>query len=262
MTLDSALWFAGSFAEAAVIGLLVYRRVWRTLPVFFSYSIWALVGSFVAYAVHCKFPRHYGTAYLLELIIDSGLLLAILVELAWSVLRPVRVYLRRSALIYIAGGLLLLGAAIWPFASLPALDLPTHKLHLVVQLQQTVSILQILFLLALIACSQLLSIGWRNREFQVATGLGFYSVVNLTIAMLHMHETAISQYQLLNRVLIASYICSLLYWIVSFAQREAERHEFTPQMQNMLLAVAGAARTTRVALADAQAHKDRPRDGI
>ena len=43
---------------------------------------------------------------------------------------------------------------------------------------------------------------------------------------------------------------SLVYWIVSFAQREQERHEFTPQMQNFLLAMTGATRSARVALAN------------
>jgi len=35
---------------------------------------------------------------------------------------------------------------------------------------------------------------------------------------------------------------------VSFAQKEAERREFSPQMQGLLLAVAGSARSTRIAL--------------
>jgi hypothetical protein len=48
----------------------------------------------------------------------------------------------------------------------------------------------------------------------------------------------------------ASYLFSLLYWVFSFAQQEAERHEFTPQMQTFLLAVAGAAKSSRINLVD------------
>jgi hypothetical protein len=58
------------------------------------------------------------------------------------------------------------------------------------------------------------------------------------------------QYHLLNQIVIASFLCSLLYWVFSFAQKEAERREFTPQMQNLLLAVAGVARENRVSLHD------------
>jgi hypothetical protein len=55
----------------------------------------------------------------------------------------------------------------------------------------------------------------------------------------------------------ASYTCSLLYWVYCFAQQEAKRREFTPQMQNFLLAMAGTARSTRVSLSDSRSRKDR-----
>ena len=70
--------------------------------------------------------------------------------------------------------------------------------------------------------------------------------------MLEAHETTESQVYHLNQLVVAGFLCSLLYWLVSFAQKEAERREFTPQMQNFLLAVAGAARSTRVALTDSR----------
>jgi hypothetical protein len=41
--------------------------------------------------------------------------------------------------------------------------------------------------------------------------------------------------------------------MVCFAQKVPERREFTPQMQNFLLAVAGNARTARIALANSSA---------
>ena len=57
----------------------------------------------------------------------------------------------------------------------------------------------------------------------------------------------------LNQALIASYIVAMMYWVFSFAQKEAERREFTPQMQNFLLAVAGVARADRAALTNSAA---------
>jgi hypothetical protein len=58
---------------------------------------------------------------------------------------------------------------------------------------------------------------------------------------------------------IASFICALFYWIFSFAQKEAERREFTPQMQNLLLAVAGVARAERTALTATSHPGNQPR---
>jgi hypothetical protein len=122
--------------------------------------------------------------------------------------------------------------------------------RMLVRSQQTVSILRVLLFLVLAGFSQLLSIGWKDRELQVATGLGFYSLVSLSITVWHSHQTTDVQYRSLEGLLAAIYVCPLLYWVFSFSQKEAERREFSPQMQGLLLAVAGAARSTRIAMAD------------
>jgi hypothetical protein len=64
-------------------------------------------------------------------------------------------------------------------------------------------------------------------------------------------------YHQLDQMLVASYVGSLAYWVFSFAQKEAVRREFSPQMQGMLLAVAGAARGSRIALTGSSSGKSR-----
>jgi hypothetical protein len=252
MGLDNTIWLAGILIEAVVVGLLFYKRIWRLLPLFCVYLAWDLlsnVGGFAArHLLHGGFTS-YLTTYLVETVIDSVLQFGVLVELAWSVLRPIRSSLPRYTLLFIAILILAVGAAVWPFTTTPGM---THYkgFQLVVHLQETVSVLRILFFLALAGCSQLLSIGWRDRELQVATGLGLYSLVSLGVTMLQAHQTKGSVYGQLNQFVIGAFICSLLYWVFSFAQKEAERREFTPQMQSFLLAMAGAARANRAALAE------------
>jgi hypothetical protein len=257
MGLDNALWLVGIVAEVAVILLLFYRRVWRTLPVFCVYCVWDLFSNAALYAAFRYFPASYLTVYLADMGIDSAVEFGVLVELAWSVLRPFRASLPRGAVLMVGGLVVALGVVIWPFAVIPGFGNLPSEYHLLMRLQQTTSILRVLFFLALAAGSQLLSIGWRNRELQVATGLGFYSLVGLAVAMLHTHPGMDPLYVHLNQVVVASYVSSLLYWVFSFAQKEAERRAFSPQMQSMLLAVAGAARTSRVALADARSARTR-----
>jgi hypothetical protein len=257
MSLDNALWLVGILIETAVLGLLLYRRVWRTMPVFCVYCAWVLLVNAGLYAAIRFFPGVYLTAYLVESAIDSALQFGVLVELVWSVLRPLRASLSRRALLVVGGVVLALGAAIWPFAVIPGFYNWSPQWHILIRLEQTTAILRVLFFLVLAGGSQLLSIGWRDRELQVATGLGFYSMVSLAVAMLHTHLTTRVQYGRLNQIEVAGYLCSLLYWVFSFAQQEAERREFSPQMQHLLLAVAGSARSTRMALTDGQAGNDR-----
>ncbi len=254
--LDNALWFAGVLTETAVVCLLFYRRTWRTLPVFCSYCIWDVLSNLSEYATESFYPNRYFDALFALTIIDAALLFCVLVELAWSVLRPLRTSLSRRALVVVAALILIAGAAIWPFAAFPGLvHVTTEQGLLYAQLQLTVSILRILFFLLLAAGSQWLSISWRDRELQVATGLGFYSIVTVTVTLLQAHETTESQFYHLSQLAVAANVCSLLYWLVCFARKEAERREFTPQMQSFLLAVAGAAHSTRVALTESRANK-------
>jgi hypothetical protein len=262
VSLDNALWFAYIVVEAVLIGLISYRRFWRNFPVFFTYCVWDLSSNFAVYIISRSYSTQsnvYANSYLIQAAIDSVLQFGVLVELTWAVLRPLRASLSRVALVPISVLILILGAFIWPFAALPGPGV-THAervVHILMQLQQTVTILRVCFFLALAGCSQWLSVGWQDRELQVATGLGFYSIVSLGVAMLNTHQSSQVQYRHLNEVVIGSYILSLVYWLYNFAQQEVARREFTPQMQNFLLAVAGAAHSSRVALTESRSEKTR-----
>jgi hypothetical protein len=258
MGLDIALWLAYIVVEAAVVGMLIYRRIWRILPFFCCYCAWDILSNVGAYVSQQYFPTSYFRVYFAETILDSALQFCVLVELAWSVLRPVRSSLPRSSLAVLSALILVAGAAIWPFAAIAGLShVVSRQALLLLQLQHTVSILRILFFLVLAGGSQLLSIGWRDRELQVATGLGFYSLVTMAISIVQTHQSTGPQYIRLEQFVVISFLVSLVYWLVSFAQKTAERREFTPQMQGFLLTVAGAAHSSRVALTESRPEKTR-----
>lgn len=257
MNLDNAFWFAYILIEAALIGLLAYRRAWRLLPLFFAYCVWDIVSNIASSQFHHLSYSAYLNTYLVQTIIDSVLMFGVLVELAWSVLRPVRSSLPRMTILVIAMIILVLAVIIWPLTTFSTLPSYSLEFRIVLYLQRTCSVLRILIFLVLAGCSQLLSISWRDRELQIATGLGFYSLVTLAVSMLQPHLVTKQEYIRLNQIGVASFLCSVMYWIFSFSQKEAARQEFTPQMQRVLLAMAGTARTTRAALEDSRASKSR-----
>ncbi len=262
ISVDNAIWIAGIVTETAVVCLLFYRRIWRTLPIFCVYCIWDTLSNLAAYIINRSYPGGYLYLhfYFVETAIDSVLEISVLVELTWSVLRPIRGSLPRGAPVVVGALILAAGAVIWPFAGLSGVHLYRHSL-LLAHLEHTVSILRVFLFLLMAAGSQLLSIGWRDRELQVATGLGFYSMVSLAVSILHAHQSTGSQYVYSEQFVAIAYFCSLIYWVVSFSQKETERRAFTPEMQNFLLAISGAARSARMALADAQASKPPKFDG-
>ena len=261
MTLDTALFLAGLAAEAAIVILLLSKRAYRTLPFFFLYVSWSLLSDVTEYALVHKFPDSDLRIYLIATIIDSFLQFGVLLELSMSVLRPVRSSLPRGAIIAVGIFIAVICAAIWPFAITPGIAQLRFESRLIVHCQLTFAAMRILFFLALAGLSQLLSIGWRDRELQIATGLGFFSIVSLSVALLHTNQgPGAAQYHVLEQLVSASYLCSIGYWIVSFAQKVPERREFTPQMRSFLLALAGNARTARIAITDSSESKTGRRD--
>jgi hypothetical protein len=254
---DSFLLIAGLCAEAAVLLLLLFRRVYRTLPVLCLYVAWSLLSDTVQPSAAKHYPTHAMTLLVVSVAIDSLFQFGVLLELSRSVLKPLAKFLPRWTSAGVAALIVIVCAAVWPFSRSHVFGAFPPKFMILVHLQQTFSILRILFFLVLAGCSQLLSIGWRDRELQVATGLGFYSMASVAVSILHTRADLLPHYHRMDQFVAASYVCSLIYWVYCFSQQEATRREFTPQMQNFLLALAGTARTTRMALTDSGPVKDK-----
>ncbi|MFC5861993.1 hypothetical protein ACFPT7_06790 [Acidicapsa dinghuensis] len=152
------------------------------------------------------------------------------------------------------------GLIVWPLAGMTMPPGLSKHGELYVHFQQTVAILRVVCFLFMAGFSQVLSIGWKDRELQVATGLGFFSIVTLIVAVLHSHQEAGTlYYHWLDRATTCSYIGSLSYWIVSFVTKEQERKEFSPQMQELLLLMSGGARASRIALGELPSDQQRKR---
>lgn len=240
---------SGMVAEAAIILLMLRGRTFSAFPIFFFYLCWSLFSDALLYYVRVDHGDRFFNIYIFQLSVDSAMIFAVLVELAWSVVKPIRKSLpKRSLGVIIA--LFALGALIvWPIAGLVAPDDLSPQFMMLFRLQQTPAILRAVFFLALAAFSQLLSISLRDRELQIATGLGFFSIVSLAVTILHTHKSlGAASYLWLDRSAGISYLAALVYWTYCFARQPVERREFTPQMKSMLLAIAGAARTARIDL--------------
>lgn len=247
--MESVLLAAGITAEALVIALLAWRRVYRRLPVFCAYIVWGLLSDCAMPLLQAHFPSTYVRWYLLEMSLDSVLQYCVLVELGWSVLRPLHAMPPRRVLPAVALGVLLAGVAVWPFTMEPGLAGTRWDYELIIRLSEAFSMLRVVFFLALAVASHWLTVGWRNRELQVATGLGVYSLVSLAGSLIHKHQTVSTDaYHWVEMAISASYFVSLLYWIVSFAQKEPPPRALPEGAQEVLAGMAATAREQRAAV--------------
>jgi hypothetical protein len=216
----------GVIAEALVLALLSWRREYRRLPMFFIYIVWAVVSDCSMPVLHWRFPDAYVGIFLVETSLDSLLQYGVLVELAWSVLRPFHVLPPRRVLPATALGVLAAGVLAWPFSVMPGTARLAWDTVLIVRVQETFAILRVVFFLVLAIASHWLAIGWRNRELQIATGLGLYSLGSLAGTLAHQYQSVGTlNYHRVDFAIAASYFGSLLYWVVSFAQKEPPRPE-------------------------------------
>jgi hypothetical protein len=235
----------GIVAEATFIAVLVWRRTYRSFPVFFSYIVWGLAGDSTILTLQIVTQSQSLAPFEIETYIDSLFQYLVLIELAWSILRPMQRSLPKGFLPGIS--LLIAATAVlaWPLSQIKETPGLAWQFLFALHTQRTFAILRVLFFLALVCSSQFLRISWRDREFQVATGLGFYSLVSLAGTIVHSHQFFGLQYLYVDVAVGCSYLLALGYWIYSFVQQEAPRREMTPEMQDLLLGMAGALRRQR-----------------
>jgi hypothetical protein len=169
-------------------------------------------------------PEGYLRFYLIEMTIDALFQFGILAELAGSVHRHNRATSpRRTVLVLL---LLLAGTLIWPMATWTAPVNSTILGKLLVLLLHSVAVLRAAFVLALVWWSSLQGLRWPDRELRIVTGIGFYSIVALAVAILHTHQAVGPLYHWLDEVAAVSYLAALAYWILAFAVREPKPRAF------------------------------------
>ena len=246
--LDTALMWSGIAAQAGLVALLIWRRAYKRLPLFCIYLLWCITSDSLGLLVSTRFANIYPRYFVYQMCLDCFLQFCVLVELAWSLLKPLQSSLPRWTVPGIAGLIFIAGLAVWPISGSTLMHGLPPEWHFFLRLRQTASMLQILFCVVLAGGSHLFSISWRDRELQVATGLGFYSLINLAVSLLHAQMPKVAYYHKVDQILPVAYLCTLVYWAWSFAQQEAVRQEFTPQMRSFLLTVSGAAHAGRIAL--------------
>ena len=248
MNFETMLVLAAVFGELAVFALLISKQMWSSFPVFVAFTFWTAISDLTFVVLSHQHLLKTLTPYMYELTADSLLQFAVLAELMRSVVRPIRNSLPKGSfwLIYVL--LIVVGVLAWPLASMSTqTNLRTHGQFLLV-LNQTVGILRIVFFLLMAGFSQILSIGWRDRELQIASGLGFYASVSLVVAIVHSHGMVGPRYHWLDLVTSLGYLGTLTYWVVCFSIKEPEIRKISPQMQRFLVSIGGTVHADRFAL--------------
>jgi hypothetical protein len=243
--LYASFYLIGLIAEISLFVVLLVRKQYKTFPVFTLSIGVGLLGDIVTVVLMTTSTRQTMQS------VDFGLLpleylldLTVLLEISSNVLRPVRTSLPRGAvrafviavIISVLGGIALAdhfgnsGNKIQDFK---------------VPLDLTVGLLRMIIFAATAGFAQLLGIGWRDKVLQLATGLAFYSAVDLVVSLV-AHYSGDSKDLEAMRMIALTF--QLIFFVWVFTTKEVRRKEFSPQMEQFLVTLAGRAKLARTAL--------------
>jgi hypothetical protein len=235
--------------EIGLLVVLVLRRQYKIFPVFSFYVAFSVLNDIAIGALLVVFSAHIAQSAALALLPLEYLIdLAVLLEIAWNVLRPVHASLPPGSLrVFLAGvALSLLGGMLLAYHFGNTGD----KIEdIKVPLDLTVGLLRMLIFVATAAFAQLLGISWRNKVLQLATGLSFYSAVDLVVSLVGRYSGDSSALESI-RVLAGALEMGFFVWV--FTTKDVERREFSPQMEQFLVTLAGRAKHARTVLARTQ----------
>jgi hypothetical protein len=235
----------GLMAEIGLLIALIARRQYKSFPVFTLYIGFNLLSDLSVGALMVLYPDHVARSLMFGLLPIQYLLeLAILLEITWNVLRPVHASLPQGSLrVFVtAVALALLGGVYlaWHFS-----NTGNQIQDFRVPLDLMVGLLRMLIFVATAAFAQLLGVGWKNKVFQLATALSFYSAVSLVVSFVERYS---GRSQELDGLVTVAFTVELAFLIWVFTTKEARRGEFSPQMEQFLVTLAGRAKLARTAL--------------
>jgi len=219
-SIDLTLWLAGIAMEAFLLGLVIWKRIYRSLPFFSCFLVWCLLSD-AGMAIANLFPNAYMPATLVNITFDALFQLAILAELGRVVVRYNNVPPPNRALIGFLTALAFVLAAFMNKWNIPTQFSVMDTLYLV--LMQLFAVLRVVFLLTLVWWSSLQGLRWPTRELRIVTGLGVYIIATLSVAVLHSHNMGGMQFHWLDQVLVGIYLWTLSYWILASTTIVVER---------------------------------------
>lgn len=235
--MDWILWLGGSFIEAALFAVLIYRRRWREFPAFT-----ALYGSQGALSIlmfliyksisNLWYRRIYFSSEILGFILE----LWIVWDVLRIVMRPTGTWLRDARKQFISGGavgILLAAALAWMIAPPASNFLESLKAR--GDLFTDLMFCELLILMLLTA--QRLGLGFRNHVFALVLGSSFLSIAAIVVDLLHDYYGDHLDFGTLENMYTLVIFPVVLYWMVQFWKDEPARRELSPDMRAYILAL-------------------------
>lgn len=203
------LGLAGLTLQGLLTFVLLARGSSRRFPFFSAYVFLSFVAGIVGYSLQ-KRPIAYFYSYWFGEALGIALGLLVVYEIFRHLFTVHGALLRLATVTFkIALGVLLLAGLIVFFQS------PSHTSSLakaILAVEQATRIIEVGLLMILFICSAAFGLHWKQAEFGIALGLGFFVTLELLAVTLH-HLVGLHGAELLNVMRIVALDCSLVIWL-------------------------------------------------
>jgi hypothetical protein len=225
------LGLAGLTLQGLLALVMLGKRSWRRFP-FFSAYVWSSFAFGVAGYTLQRSRVPYFYTYWANEALGIALGLLVVYEIFRHLFTVHGALLRLATITFRVAIVLLLSAALIVYLMQPSSQ--TSSLRVAVQaLEQATRIIEVGLLMILFICSAAFGLHWKQAEFGIALGLGFFATIELmavTLRPMVGHPGKI----LMDVMRIAAFEFSLLIWL-SYLLARPERATTTVEVQKAQL---------------------------
>ncbi len=216
------LWIAPHLILAAVAWVMYARRLHKSFPVFFVYSLYETLEFLLLLSIAIASPRGgtmYQYAFVATLAGSKALRFGIIQEIFNNVFRDYP-RLERSATVSLRWltGLLVVAALLLALKS--SGTVPDNLMTGIALLGRSVAVIQAGLLVFLFLFSRWFGLSWRSWMFGIALGFGLLASTELAVSALHLNDLSASAARLLNLLPTGSYHVSVLIWLAYLLMAE------------------------------------------
>jgi hypothetical protein len=226
---DRAVWVVGFAGHIILLFVLVGKERWRTFPIFTSLIAFNTLRTILLFLIY-RYGSEvvYSRAYWSIEVLDIGLQLGLVFEMARIVLKPTGTWVRDAwKLFSLFGAVGTCIAAVLAFVAVPATVTGLNAWSTRAQLFPTM-LFCVLFASVMVASSSL-GLVWRNHVMGLGRGLTIWAIVSLMGGVCSYFGPN-WHINLLDHIRITTYIGATVYWIITFWYPEPKSRTLTPEM--------------------------------
>jgi hypothetical protein len=242
--LDLVFWAGGFTAHAALLVVLWIRQRAQSFPIFTG-----LIGLNIVRTIALLCIQIYGSnkiyfyAYWSLAILDVGLQLGVVYEMASHIFRPLDKWASDITREFWACVAVSLSVAAF-LTSIPKHQTQLWIQSIIIRGSFFSAVLMSELFVGMIALSVTAGLSWKTHVARISQGLGFYSLLTIAIECGDIYfglKSGTHAYEVLNRIRMSTYIACVIFWIVMLWRPTAPGRIMNDRMRRSFYAVQTAA---------------------